>query len=125
MGVSASWDEYSRVTLDEADHTADFIGGCYAAFPRFEEFAAYSMFYFAAASFAEMTRRLGAASESSRFLLADDPAFAGATSDLSPARCRCSGEEVAAAIRHRNIAGLCDPAKRNWYPFAEAMLDPT
>ena len=23
---------------------------------------------------------------------------------------------VAEAIEHRNIAGLCDPAKKNWYP---------
>src|SRR5688572_10112618 len=52
--------EYSRITLAEADHTADFIAGCYAAFPRFDEFAAYSMFYFAAASFGEHARRTGA-----------------------------------------------------------------
>jgi FADH2 O2-dependent halogenase len=119
-----TWDEYASVTLAEADHTADFIAGCYAAFSRFEEFTSYSMFYFAAASFGEMARRLGVACEAARFLSADDRAFAAATSDLSPARRRCSGEEVAAAIRHRNIAGLCDPAKRNWYPFLEAMLDP-
>ena len=45
-------------TLAEADHTARFVAGCYAAFPRFEEFANYSMFYFAVASFEEARRRL-------------------------------------------------------------------
>jgi len=123
LGVSA-WREYSNATLAEADHTADFIAGCYAALSRFDEFAAYSMFYFAAASFAEMTRRRGPAPACTRFLASDDEALAAATRALSPARATCTLNAVAAAVAHRNIAGLCDPAKRNWYPFVDAMLDP-
>src|SRR6185369_6447082 len=75
--------EYERVTLAEADHTARFIDGCYAAFPRFEQFAAFSMFYFAAASFSEMSRRLKKPSPG--FLFADDPAFVEAMAATSPA----------------------------------------
>jgi FADH2 O2-dependent halogenase len=114
-GVADAWDEYSRMTLGEGDHTADFIAGCYAAFSRFDEFMAYSMFYFAAASYAEMARRLGVTAHSSRFLGADDERFASAIRDLSPARTMCILASVERAIEHRNIAGLCNPAKKNWY----------
>ena len=48
---------YADITLAEADHTARFIAGCYAAFSSFDQFTAYSMFYFAAASFSEMAPR--------------------------------------------------------------------
>jgi FADH2 O2-dependent halogenase len=108
----------AAVTLAEADHTARFIAGCYAAFPRFEQFAAYSMFYFAAASFAEISRRLNVHALDARFLAADRAAFADALIRLSP-RSRsygaCYAAEVAEAIEPINIAGLCDPGKGNWY----------
>lgn len=123
-GAPPGLHEYSRVTLAEADHTARFVAGCYAAFPRFTDFTAYSMFYFAAARFAEMARRTGAQAASG-FLGMDHPAFADAMRRLSPAaRARGGGSdlsaEVRAAIEPLNIAGLCDAAKRNWYG-----VDPT
>src|SRR5205085_8423659 len=42
---------YSDSALGDADHVARFVAGCYTAFPRFTDFTAWSMFYFAAASF--------------------------------------------------------------------------
>jgi FADH2 O2-dependent halogenase len=111
--------DYADLTLADVDHTARFVAGCYAAFPRFEQFAAYSMFYFAAASFAEMSRRLGLQPPGARFLAADRPAFADALVRLSPqVRPFDAGyaAEVARAIEPVNIAGLCDAARRNWYP---------
>jgi FADH2 O2-dependent halogenase len=111
--------DYADVTLVEADHTARFIAGCYAAFPRFEQFTAYSMFYFAAASFGEMARRLGVNSDTARFLGADRTAFAQALVRLSPQFHGPESEYVSAVARSiepLNIAGLCDPGKRNWYP---------
>ena len=119
LAPRAHWDEYADITLAEADHTARFIAGCYAAFPRFEQFAAYSMFYFAAASYSEMSRRLGVHAPDRRFLCADRPAFADALVRLSP---RSHGPDpdyaaaVARSVEPLNIAGLCDPGKRNWYP---------
>jgi FADH2 O2-dependent halogenase len=113
--------DYNGVTLAEADHTADFIAGCYAAFSSFKIFGAYSMFYFAAASFSEMARRLECAERPRRFLCLDDRPFGDATRHLSPAgladiagMAEYSGR-VAQAIDPLNIAGLCEPAKRNWY----------
>jgi tetracycline 7-halogenase / FADH2 O2-dependent halogenase len=110
---------YARATLADVDHTAAFVGGCYAAFPRFEAFASYSMFYFAAASYAEMARRINGARRPERFLCADR--FGEDTLRLSPSLSADSvaetayGAAVASAIEPLNIAGLCDAGKRNWY----------
>lgn len=103
--------------MAEAEQTARFVAGCYAAFPRFEELGAYSMFYFAAASFSELSRRLNVHSEQARFLAADRAAFAAATIALSPASGPHSDytRRVAEAIEPLNVAGLCDAAKQNWY----------
>jgi FADH2 O2-dependent halogenase len=106
------------VTLAEADHTARFIAGCYSAFPRFDAFTAYSMFYFAAASFSEMQRRL-TPERAGGFLRAADLVYASALRDLSPAA-QAPGTDffsrVSRATESINIAGLCDPARQNWYP---------
>ena len=118
---SSSLDAYSAATLAEADHTAAFVAGCYAGFPRFDDFIQYSMFYFAAASYAEMARRVAPerAAEAG-FLRAREPAFASALRALSPAS--PDGRErsdlaarVREAVERVNIAGLCEPGKRNWY----------
>jgi len=108
-------DAYSHTTLAEADHTSRFIAGCYAAFPRFADFIAYSMFYFAAASFSEMTRRLK--QQRRGFLCGDDHTFAADLARLSPQRAAGAHlhREVADAVERFNVAGLCDPSKRNWY----------
>jgi tetracycline 7-halogenase / FADH2 O2-dependent halogenase len=114
------WGAYNEVTLAEADHTARFIAGCYAAFPRFDVFAAYSMFYFVAASFSEMARRLTPAQPGRGFLFAADPDMAPAIARMSPAaqmptNVASYAREIAAVCDGFNIAGLCDPTKRNSY----------
>jgi FADH2 O2-dependent halogenase len=116
---ASSLDAYSATTLAEADHTARFVAGCYAGFPRFDAFVQYSMFYFAAASYAEMARRVAPNRASAGFLRALDPVFAAAMSALSPARtAQAPGDcasAVARAVHEINIAGLCDARKQNWY----------
>jgi FADH2 O2-dependent halogenase len=109
--------EYERVTLAEADHTARFIAGCYASFPRFEAFTDYSMFYFAAASFAEAKRRLLPHAPPPGFLGSSDDAFTSALRTLSPVAGTVPDlhQAVAAAIEPMNIAGLCRRANANWY----------
>ena len=118
---SARLQEYERITFEEADWTAKFIGGCFSSFPRFSQFAAFSMFYFAAASFSEMTRRLDRRKLVSRFLAADRPEFAnglrGELERLAAPACDDSSlyEGVRNSIANMNVAGLCKPEKRNWY----------
>jgi FADH2 O2-dependent halogenase len=110
---------YSATTLAEADHTARFVAGCYAGFPRFDDFVQYSMFYFAAASFAEMARRVAPERAAAGFLRAGDSEFASALCSLSPAVSSREPGELADGVRRAvdavNIAGLCDAEKRNWY----------
>ena len=62
-----------------------FIAGSYAGFQHFPMFAAYSMFYFAAASFSEMASRLDSPRTPRGFLCGDSPAFVSALHSLSPA----------------------------------------
>jgi len=92
--------EYGALTLQEADATADFIGACYAAMPRFPVFAALSQFYFAAASFSEMARRLDRPHLVRCFLASDHATFG-------------PGLRRAAACVRRGEVGA--DFKRNWY----------
>ena len=121
-GLNERLHEYSRTTLAEADHVADFIAGCYAAFPRFELFTSLSMVYFAAAGYCEMARRLGRNHLAQRFLAVDHPDFANATVRLSRILRRNDGfdpapfaAQVKQEIERLNVAGLCDQRKQNWY----------
>jgi FADH2 O2-dependent halogenase len=118
-GLQPPLAEAGDLALAEADHTARFIAGCYAAFPRFGAFVAYSMFYFAAASFGEMQRRLTPDRASGGFLRAADAAYALSMRELSPATC-VIGEDYAGRVAQAtdaiNIAGLCTPGRQNWYP---------
>jgi FADH2 O2-dependent halogenase len=117
---------YHDVTLAEADSAADFIAAHYAAMPCFPAFAALSMFYFAAASYSEMARRLEKRHLVTRLLAADRQdfraGFAHCTALLphlvanpTPEALRHFAQEVTAGIACLNVAGLSEPRKRNWY----------
>jgi tetracycline 7-halogenase / FADH2 O2-dependent halogenase len=112
---------YADPILADADRTARFIAGSYAGFRQFPMFAAYSMFYFAAASFSEMARRSASPITPRGFLCGDSDAFSAALERLSPAVVGAVDvaryeREISAAVADWNVAGLCDPEKRNWYP---------
>jgi FADH2 O2-dependent halogenase len=114
--------EYGRMTLAEADHTAGFIAGCYAAFPQFELFTSLSMVYFAAAGYCEMARRLGRSHLAQSFMAIDRPAFAEGAGLLSRTLRRdgrfdsgAFAAQVKKKIDCLNVSGLCDRRKRNWY----------
>jgi tetracycline 7-halogenase / FADH2 O2-dependent halogenase len=108
--------EYEKLTFEDLDWTAEFIACHFAHFGDFERFSALTMYYFAAASYSEMARRLGVPAP--RFLAGDDPLFRAGI-----ARCRTdradSAEEfavrIATDIAHKNVAGLADASKKNWY----------
>ncbi|HWC65185.1 MAG TPA: hypothetical protein VG777_03810, partial [Thermoanaerobaculia bacterium] len=114
-------------TLDEADLTAALVGALWRSFDDLETFAAATMFYFAAASFAEASCRLGRESFPG-FLGADRPALRAAilsaAARLGGGRAERTGFSAAAraAIEPWNVAGLLDPERRNWYPVSAADL---
>jgi FADH2 O2-dependent halogenase len=110
--------EYAETTSREAETAALLVGGCYASFADFPAFAALSMLYFVAASYSEMARRLGRPDLASEFLLQNRPAFCTAFRHHCRAARRGAHSRfpaIAADIEPFDIAGLCDPAKRNWY----------
>ncbi|HVQ13027.1 MAG TPA: FAD-dependent monooxygenase [Vicinamibacterales bacterium] len=111
---------YQDATLADADRTARFIAGSYAGFRDFPMFASYSMFYFAAASFSEMARRLDSPRTPRGFLCGDSDRFTAALTRLSPVALRDVAHDryerdVTTAIADWNVAGLCDTDKKNWY----------
>lgn len=117
-GLNDQLSEYGATTLDEADTVADLISGCYAGMTGFSAFSSLSMFYFAAASFSEMARRLESPRAPRRFLAADNGPFAaGLRQSAAQARTQSAldAAEVEARVACLNIAGLCDERKRHWY----------
>ena len=114
----------ARLSLVEADATAALVAALWRAFPCFETFCAATMPYFAAASFSEASCRLGR-EDLPGFLGSDRPALSGA---IAAAIARMGDppgdftETVRAAIEPWNVAGLLDPARRNWYPVLASDL---
>jgi FADH2 O2-dependent halogenase len=102
-------------------------------FARFELMTAFSMLYFTAATFSEHRRRTGHNGSCPAFLNADNPGFTEAVTTAYAAVRALAGKaqlgrreasdyhrEVAGLIAPYNVAGLCDPARRNMYPYLEA-----
>lgn len=122
-------DEYGRQTRADLLTAAQLVGGLYAAMADPPSFTALALLYFAAASFSEVTRRLGRPHLAPGFLLHRHPQF-------GPAAARCCAlargfrtaggfsaakrEELLAAVRSAiepfNLMRLGDLSRRNWYP---------
>lgn len=121
---------YEGMTLAELDRSAGLIAALYRHLADFPSFVNLTLLYFAAASFSESARRLGQATPAAEFLLGDHPTFgpalqeclAGALASPQP-HADLLAERVRRAIDPVNIAGLANPARRNWYPaLAEDLL---
>jgi FADH2 O2-dependent halogenase len=126
--------EAGRRALLEADAAALLIAALYASLADFELFSSLTLLYFAAASFAEASARLGRPAASRGFLLLDQPRFAGAFRDvcfrvldagrrgtLSSAR-HAIIASVFDAIEPVDVVGLARPDRRNWHPFEAGPL---
>jgi tetracycline 7-halogenase / FADH2 O2-dependent halogenase len=82
------------------------------------------MVYFVAAIYCEERERAGRAQPGEAFLLADDAAYREAAAVLcrqapgvSAAEAQGFAESVRLALEPYNLGGLCDPQRRNMYPF--------
>lgn len=123
--------EYDAAVRSELTLLDQHVHGGYRSFAHFDLYASFAMFYFAAATVSEDRRRRGFARPADQFLLADDPRFRSAVEWHHGELCRLTSggtpsadavrefaESVSHALVPYNIADLCDPAKRNMYPFA-------
>lgn len=105
----------------EADHLQKLVAGAYATMGNFDRFAAGSLLYFAAASFAEASQRLLPGPTDgwawSGFLGSTDPVVREML-DRVLAILQEPGfeEKIRQIIAPRNLAGLADPARNRVYP---------
>ncbi len=124
--------DYEQTMRREVALLDSLIHGCYAGFARFDLFTAFSMLYFTAATYSEHRRRTGGHSPGNAFLSADNPGFCEAVTNaydgvrglateptITHEDTRRYQREVARLIAPYNVAGLCDPTKRNMYPYLE------
>jgi FADH2 O2-dependent halogenase len=115
---------YEQHTIRELDVTERLVAALYASMEDFEQFKRITRLYFAAASLTETMRRLGRPDRARGFLLCDDPAFGPellACTDMARRRLtardrRVLFERIDRAVAPIDVAGLCDGARRDWYP---------
>ena len=134
-------ERYSHTIAAEADQIDYVVAGAYEAMAHFDLFAAQSMLYFGAASYAEASQRLrpNDAVVWNGFLGVGDPVLDPVPRESLDRLVRITGRSghpgssserreftdwVAAAIAARNVAGLADRARHNLYPVDfEALVD--
>ena len=123
---------YDAQLVREIDLLDQVVAACYEAFADFRLFTSFAMIYFAGAIFSEVSRRQRAAGPQADFLLADQPDYRERV-DRTVAELRrrlaqgpstaAQGEDfrafVAREIEPYNVAGLCDPNRRNMYPYLD------
>ncbi len=135
---------YGALLSAEADQIDRLVAGAYESMAHFDLFAAHTMLYFAAVSFAEVRQRLSprVARDSLAWeglLGVGDPAMEHVPREaLRRLRCITRGEGYAGSgadrtayaawmakvIAPRNIAGLADPARHNLYPMdLDVLID--
>ena len=121
---------YHTILQREVGFVDQLVHGLQRSFRHFDLFVAYSMYYFAGATFSEHRFSKGIASYQDEFLFSHHVPFRTAVSrgyktllelskrqhipsDLTTA----FAKRVAEDIKGYNIAGLCDPGKKNMYPY--------
>jgi FADH2 O2-dependent halogenase len=132
--LTAGLSRYGILLNQEAGHLQRLVAGAYEAMRDFDLLAAYSGFYFAAASFGEASQRLLPAPSGGGpwawegFLGSGDPVLRDALDRILTALREIPGgpasEEtlrpfesaVRSAIAPRNLAGLADPARHRLFP---------
>jgi FADH2 O2-dependent halogenase len=117
---------YDALLGAEADQIDWLVAGAYRAMHRFDLFAAHSMIYFAAVSYAEVSQRVNPDQDVawSGFLGVGDAEIGGVPRASfrrlahvrSAADARAFVKWVRTAIAARNVCGLANPAAHHCYP---------
>jgi FADH2 O2-dependent halogenase len=129
--IERAWDgdlfpelrRYDEALQREIDFLDLLVDGTYRAFRDSRLLSAYAMYYFAGAVAAEERRRQGRADAEEEFLSSHIPEFRVAVERAYRALCDLRVDvaafqrQVAADIAPWNTVGLCDPRKRNMYPY--------
>lgn len=114
---------YEDTLREEIQLLDTLVHGSYLTFGRFELFASFALYYFAAAITCETLRRQGQAHAQRGFLLADNPAFRAKLArthslllDGAPG-VEAMRQLVAEDLAPLNLPALMYPVKRNMVPF--------
>jgi tetracycline 7-halogenase / FADH2 O2-dependent halogenase len=115
---------YEAVTIEELDVTERLVGALYRTMSDPPLFKRLALLYFAAASYAEASRRLGRPERAPGFLLEAHPRFGPelrACAALASAAPQGSARQalfarIDRAIEPVDVAGLHDRSRADWYP---------
>ncbi|OWK38294.1 NAD(P)/FAD-dependent oxidoreductase [Fimbriiglobus ruber] len=120
--------EYGRSVLRELAWVDEITGNCFANFDRFPVMTTVSMLYFAAAIYCEERERRGEAGPDDAFLLADDPTYREIAAHVFRQAATVTAveaegfmKEVRDELGAYNLGGLCDPGRRNMYPYTGSL----
>lgn len=127
MEIQEALAEYDAALQREMRFLDMLVHGSYSAFCRFDLLASFTMYYFAGAIAAEERRTQGRAGTDEEFLSSHISEFRSAFErGYRTLLDSCRQEnpdvagfarQVAADIAPWNTVGLCDPGKRNLYPY--------
>ena len=115
--------QYDALVQMETEFVDLIVSGSFAGFREFERMTAVSMFYFATAIWSEEERRAGRAVRGAAYLSANhqelQTALRQAARDVGDPTVSTADftERIRAAIAPFNRVGLCDPIRRNMYPY--------
>lgn len=115
--------QYDRSVAMELDLVDRITSTCFANFHRFDSLINITMLYFAAAITCEECIRAGEDDGEIGFLLANNPTFRSVVESCCELACdeHHDSDELAELVRDQlkpyNSADLCNPSRRNMYPF--------
>jgi FADH2 O2-dependent halogenase len=123
--------DYGEAVLRELAWVDEITGACFGCFNRFEVLTSVTMLYFAAAVYCEVRERRGRAGPDEAFLLADDERYRAVarrvfldSETVGPDDAGHFAKVVGEALRPYNLDGMCDPRRRNMYPYVETASSP-
>jgi FADH2 O2-dependent halogenase len=122
-GLPAALARYDEVMQREIAFLDMLVHGSYRALGDFRLLSAFTMYYFAGAIASEERRRQGKARPDEEFLSSDVPEFRAAVARAyrtlggGPVDVAAFERQAAADVAPWNTVGLCDPGKRNLYPY--------
>ncbi len=128
--LQSDLEAYEKKTRNELLATARLIAALYANMSNFALFKNLCLLYFSAASYSETARRLAKPQLASSFLLYDHPQFGPRCHELVERAMHVSPgaetdgliDEILRVIEPIDVAGLCQPNSRSWYPVDAADL---